>query len=418
MFPQIGHPALYAAFDVFPATKGAAVHIHHMAHTLFSVYHGGLLYVLGTDRLPRYQREAHIEIMRFSDPLPNFLERALAYGRRLQTLLAQQAGTLRLCHFRDPWSGIPILMHPARTYATVYEINGLPSIELPSAYPLLSQTTLEKIRAAEVMCWTEADSVITASQTMRQNLIALGAPEAKISVIPNGARLYPPPSRPSTAPCRYLIYCGALQSWQGIEVLLRAFAYLADLPDLHLVICAAVHSRQAKPYHKLAKKLGVSDRVRWNFQLSQEEVASWLAHAHLAVAPLTECARNLEQGCCPLKILEAMAAGVAVVASDLPSVRELITDCVHGRLVRPDRPAELARAMRILLEYPEQARAMANAARQRIAAQFTWHQSTERLAAHYRSLCAEPAPAEDACVHACQTLLGNPDQPQAEERIL
>ena len=43
-----------------------------------------------------------------------------------------------------------------------------------------------------------------------------------------------------------------------------------------------------------------------------------------------------------------------MVASDLPAVRELIDDGVHGRLVAPDRPGELARAIRVLLDYPEQ----------------------------------------------------------------
>ena len=72
------------------------------------------------------------------------------------------------------------------------------------------------------------------------------------------------------------------------------------------------------------------------------------------------------QGCAPLKILESMASGMPVVASDLPAVRELLADGEHGRLVAPDRPGELARAIRVLLDFPERrARLAANARRAR-----------------------------------------------------
>ena len=120
------------------------------------------------------------------------------------------------------------------------------------------------------------------------------------------------------------------------------------------MICASVHPRRAKPYRRLAEKLEVAGRVRWEFALPDAELARWREHALLSLAPLRDCSRNVLQGCAPLKILESMAAGVPVVASDLPAVRELLTDGEHGRLVAPDRPGELARAIRVLLDHPEQ----------------------------------------------------------------
>lgn len=384
--PRLRHRALYAAFDRFPAPKGAAVHIGRMAEALFAAAGGGLLYVLGDDELPVYQREGNVEIVRYARPEPNYLRRALGYRRELAALLDGQAGSLRLGHFRDPWSGVPLLARAGRAYATIYEVNGLPSIELPARYPALAPPTLAKLRAAEAFCWSAADRLIVPSATLRDNLIGLGAPAEKIVVIPNGADLLPPVPPPAGAPARYLLYFGALQPWQGVDVLLRAFALLADLADLALVICVATHPRTARPYQRLADRLGCAGRVRWLFRLSQAELAPWRAHALLSVAPLTECARNLDQGCCPLKILESLAAGVPVVASDLPAVREIITDGVEGRLVRPDRPAELARAIRVLLEYPERLPAMGERARRRIARDLTWEHAQARLASLYHDL--------------------------------
>jgi glycosyltransferase involved in cell wall biosynthesis len=106
----------------------------------------------------------------------------------------------------------------------------------------------------------------------------------------------------------------------------------------------------------------------------------------MTVAPLTECSRNVEQGCCPLKILESMMAGTPVVASDLPAVRELVEDRRHGVLVPPDRPAELARAIRVLAGDPERRTELGRAARERALERFTWDASNRALAALYAGL--------------------------------
>ena len=389
---RLAHRALYAAFDRFPAPKGAAIHIARMAPTLFDLLDGGLLYVLGDGRLPPYQREGAVEILRHERPLPNFLDRALDFGAGLAEVLATQAASLQLCHFRDPWSGVPILARPGRRYRTVYEINGLPSIELPHRYPGLAAATLAKFRAAEEYCWSRADCLIVPSATLRDNLIALGAPADRLYVIPNGADPLPTPPRPVDAPPRYLLYFGALQPWQGVDVALRALTFLADLPELTLVLCIAGGERVARPYRQLATRLGLAERVRWLFDLTEDELAPWQANATLSLAPLTECPRNLAQGCCPLKILESMAAGVPVIASDLPVVREIITDGADGWLVRPERPAALARAIRVLLDYPEQRQALGVAARQRIADDYTWEHATVSLTARYRDLLDKHSP--------------------------
>ena len=111
-----------------------------------------------------------------------------------------------------------------------------------------------------------------------------------------------------------------------------------------------------------------------------------MQHAEVSVAPLTDSPRNVVQGCAPLKIVESMAAGVTVVASDVPPVRELITDRENGWLVHPDRPGELARVLRILLDHPPLARRLGAAARRAIEEQFTWERSTAALRALYESL--------------------------------
>ncbi|MEU0564924.1 glycosyltransferase [Nonomuraea sp. NPDC005983] len=401
--------AAYFAFDRFPSSKGSAVHIGQMAAELFHGYGGGLLGVLGGGGLPRYQREGDVLIARFDEQIPNLIDRAEAYSHWVARHLAPHLGTLELVHVRDPWSALPAL---GDRHKVVYEVNGLPSIELPHTWPHAAPATLAKLRDLEAHCLAGADAIVVPSRVIADCVRRYGIDPDRIHLVPNAADPVvhlrdgapmeagegAPPSAPSVeAPGpvglgagdgeaagpagvgRYVVYVGALQRWQGVDVLLRAFARLADLDWLRLVICSSVPERRARPLRRLAERLGVAERVEWRFTLPHHEVADWLAGAEVSVAPLTACPRNLEQGCAPLKILESMAAGTAVVASDLPVVREILGD--DGRLVAPDRPAELARAIRIMLEYPEAAEAMAERARVRVP---SWSESRARLAAVYR----------------------------------
>jgi glycosyltransferase involved in cell wall biosynthesis len=388
--PVLRHRALYAAFDRFPSRKGSAVHIDRFARTLFDRAGGGLLYVLGGDRLPPYQLEEPVEIVRYSREATHLLERAAGFGERLAALL-DDLPELRLAHFRDPWGGVPIVEHADRPYTTVYEVNGLPSIELPFLYPAIPRATLDRIEALEQRCLDGADIVLTPSRITAERLRGRGVDPSRLHVVPNGADVPvtpapPPPDRPES----YLLYFGALQPWQGVDTALRAFALVSDIDGLELVICASVHHRRAKTLRKLADKLEVGERVRWHFALPEDELAGWREHALLTLAPLRDCSRNVTQGCAPLKIIESMAAGVPVVASDLPVVRELMSDGEHGRLVAADRPGELARAIRVLLDFPDRRARMGRAARAHVATHLSWRQSTDHLGELYSASGLEP----------------------------
>lgn len=328
--------SLYAAFDQFPSPKGAAIHIYHAAESLFTVSPRGLLLVLATEEAPAFQREPLADILRFEEVIPNFLERALAFRAWVGDLV-KSCPDLRQIQFRDPWSGVALIEHAPPGCEMIYEVNGLPSIELPLRYESVPESTLAKIRAEERRCLASAHRILTPSSTIRDNLVATHVAAERITVIPNGADIPSTSLRPEDLPPRYILYFGATQPWQGIGVLLHAMARLIDLPDLKLVVCASTRRRTWKHYLKMAERLGIADRVEWRARLHRKELAPIVQYADFTVAPLTECSRNLHQGCSPLKILESMAAGTPVIASDLPAVRELVEDREDGLLVRPDR---------------------------------------------------------------------------------
>jgi glycosyltransferase involved in cell wall biosynthesis len=84
----------------------------------------------------------------------------------------------------------------------------------------------------------------------------------------------------------------------------------------------------------------------------------------------------------PLALIEGMAAGCAVVGTDVPGVREVIADGVDGRLVRESDPVAMADALQRLLESPGDAAAMARRGREKALTQF----SRERMNRDYEDL--------------------------------
>ncbi|MFZ5950718.1 MAG: glycosyltransferase [Candidatus Rifleibacteriota bacterium] len=378
---------VYCAFDTYPAPKGAAIHIREFSQTLFDFSPPGLLLTLGDDSLPSWQIEGNWQIRRLQSDSNNFLTRTFEFYDFVRNQIETIKQSIEIAHFRDPWGGQAILDVENRSFKTVFEVNALPSIELPMRYPGLSKNTLEKIRGIELRCLNEADYLICPSSTIKDFLVGLIGPGKSIKVIANGAELPAEmPERPETAPGSYLIYLGAVQSWQGIEVLFKAMQFLRDLPELHLVLCVTGSKPRLKNLQKLAEHLEISDRLIWNLRLPQKEAHQWLAHARMSVVPLVECSRNLVQGCCPLKIVESMAYAVPMVASDLPVVRELLQNHDCGCLVRPDRPAELARAIRLLFLHPERSRELGKAARSLLQQKFTWQISKNQLQQVYNDL--------------------------------
>lgn len=392
MFLQLQHSSLYAAFDVYPSAKGAATHIYHNAETLFETMKGGWLSVLGSPKFSTYEREGNVEITRFSEEIPNFLHRTEAYQTSLFELLLTQK-KMKLAHFRDIWGGLPILSYQKKhqpDMRSIFEVNGLPSIELPYRYPRLSPSTLNKIKQLEQYCMANASFLLTPSEVIKEYLIQQEIPPSKIKVITNGADTPRTFERPPEAPEKYVIYFGALQPWQGMDTLLKALKYLQDFSDLKLVICASTKAKYTKFYRRWIEKWQLTEKVIWLYQLPKKELYSWIRFAQFSIAPLKQCTRNLVQGCCPLKILESMAIGTPVVASDLPAIREIMPSENIGKFFRADRPADLARSMRILLEYTDYTENLGKEAQKHVYQSFTWLQKREELKNFYKDILAFP----------------------------
>ncbi|HEU4864490.1 MAG TPA: glycosyltransferase, partial [Candidatus Limnocylindria bacterium] len=86
------------------------------------------------------------------------------------------------------------------------------------------------------------------------------------------------------------------------------------------------------------------------------------------------------------KLFQYMAAGLPVVASDFPQVREVVVGAGCGVVVDTRRPAEIARGINALLADPESARAMGERGRRAVEERFNWATSARALLDVYRRL--------------------------------
>lgn len=379
---------IYIAFDLFPSQKGAATHINHCLKALQNTYETGLLICLGNDDMPtfQYDEDRKLYVYRWKEKIVNFLERTQAFQENVRALLVSNLCTeVKLIHFRDIWGGIPILKTKLKQVVkTVFEINAFASIELPNRYPNINPSVLFKIKALECYCVENCDAIITPSNVTKQYILHTYKVIEKITVIPNGVTTYNV-DRSNNNKTSYILYFGALQKWQGIKTLFKAFKELEDI-NIKLIICASVSEKRVLPQRELAKTIGVADRIDWFYELNKDELALKIVSALFTVAPLALCDRNLVQGCNPLKIIESLAYGTPVIASNIPVVKELIDDNETGFLVDADRPELLGRKMRTLIEQPKQLQVVGSKGEKHILENYLWKYQEEKMKTIYFNL--------------------------------
>ncbi len=170
---------------------------------------------------------------------------------------------------------------------------------------------------------------------------------------------------------RSIFFCGRHEPRKGLEVLLHAHAMLAD--DTHLVIAS-----EGPETARLRHEFPASPRRHWLGRISD---AIKTEHLH---ASAVFCAPALGGESFGIVLLEAMAGGATVVASDIDGYRNVATHDVDARLVAPDDPVALATELRLVLADDELRRRLGDSGRVR-ARQF----SMDSLAAAYVDLYRE-----------------------------
>ncbi|WP_042573643.1 glycosyltransferase [Rhodococcus sp. MEB064] len=253
----------------------------------------------------------------------------------------------------------------------------------------LSRTKIERLIARS------ADHVIATCSDEVTELVRMGIPRRRISVVPCGVDLeqFQPAAIASADPTRRgrLVAVGRLVPRKGFDL---AIAALASVPDTELIIAGGERSdvsddAEAKRLRQIAVAHGVADRVRLVGQVSHESMPDLLRSADVVL-----CTPTYEPfGLVPL---EAMACGIPVVATAVGGFLDTVIDGVTGVLVHRRTPAAVADAVRRLLADEGRRTGYGMSAADRAHARYSWEQiavDTERV---LRSLLPEPVVAQHA----------------------
>jgi mannosyltransferase len=212
------------------------------------------------------------------------------------------------------------------------------------------------------------------------------------TVIPHGVDTdrYAPPADRAAAfaeaglPGRYAIGCfGRVRAQKGTDVFVEAMCRLLPrYPDFTAVIVGAITVEQTAFAADLKKQIeaaGLSSRIVITGELPIEDVQRW--YQRLTIYAFTS--RNEGFG---LTLIEAMAAGAALVASRAGAAELVVVDGVTGVLTPPGDADALVTALEPLMRDPASSAAMGERARARVQATFSLDAEANRIAEVYRKL--------------------------------
>ena len=294
---------------------------------------------------------------------------------------------------RDLTTASLVLRLPLRA-PLVYESHGY-APDVAAALPeLLSTATpasaakLSRLARREAFVWKHAEGYVTITSGLRRELETRLGERERAAVVPDGARIAALTPRDPASPFT-VGYAGHLYAWKGVDILIDA---LAVLPGVRALIVGG-HAREPDLARLRAKAtaLGLDARVTFTGHVAPAAVPARLAAADVLVLPNPASAISTH-ATSPLKLFEYMAAGRAIVASDLPAVREVLTHGVNAVLVPPGDPAALADGIRSLeADAPMRAR-LADAARTAVA-EYSWSRRAERLESLFTAVVNAAGPA-------------------------
>jgi glycosyltransferase involved in cell wall biosynthesis len=318
-------------------------------------------------------------------------KRIVGVNRRAISVLWHRRRSLDALYVRKDWGSLPAMLS-ARLLGlrVVTEVNDLPygpnyHQRERGLRPWLADRF--KRRMARLL-WRLSTHIVTVTEGLKSLIVAeYGASPATITVLPNGVDtdLVVPLIRVEAAARAglaegktYVVFVGSLESRVDWETMMRAFAEAAQARPL-LTLVLVGDGPDLSSVGTLAAEVGVEDRVvRPGFVPERARVNDFIGAASICLVPLKEEARGLI-GASPLKLTEYFAAGRAVVATDVPGVREMVQSSGAGLLAPAGDVGAMAAAIGTLADDLAAADTMGDAGRKAAEERYSWTSIAARL---------------------------------------
>jgi glycosyltransferase involved in cell wall biosynthesis len=239
-----------------------------------------------------------------------------------------------------------------------------------------------------------ARALTVASRTLQTQVWGMGIPPERVFYVPNGPneawRARPALAQPRRAQIRaelgvsdapLAVYVGHIPHGNDLDQALDALERVrTQIPGVRLAILGTGDGLPA--LRAEVERRGLEHAVTLTGWVDHIRAADYVAAADVAIYPYRDHLINRSK--CSAKIIEYMALGRPIVASRVGQNIEYIEHGVSGLLADPDEVESFAQMMAAVLADPCKAKAMGEAARQRVWARFDWDKLVERVEAAYR----------------------------------
>jgi glycosyltransferase involved in cell wall biosynthesis len=236
----------------------------------------------------------------------------------------------------------------------------------------------------ERQTWRNADLVLPVSGVLSQIVAGAGVPQPRLFIIPNGAdeeyfQLVNGQEAKATLGLREKIvlgFTGFVREWHGLEDVIDLLSHPQSPADLHFVLVGdgpALDGLKCR-----AERLGVSSKVTFAGLVTRARLPTYLAAFDVALQP-----RAVEYAS-PLKLLEYMAAGKAIIAPNQPNIREIVDNKKNALLFDPKSEEMFREVVLTLASNIALRENLGRAARQSALDRgYTWLENARRISRLY-----------------------------------
>ena len=361
-------------------TKGASVHIQEVVRELRAAGHEVVLYALRSgEHMPTdlADLELHLEAVADVEPAEREQAQAHAAERIVSRVIADGADLVyeRYSLFSTALADITA----ATGVPGILEVNA-PLIDEQRRHRSLvdasgaAQVLHRQVAAARATVCV-SDPVADWVRRRTADLPDANDVVGRIHTVPNGVsvrRIQPQPEDPDRV---VVTFVGTLKPWHGVADLITAAALARQSWSLRII----GDGPEMDSLRAQAERLGVE--VDFRGAVAPQDIPTHVAGSAIGVAPYPDLGGGEQQYFSPMKVLEYLAAGLAVVASDVGQVPQLLEDGSgrHGVLVAPSDPTALAAALDDLAVCPDRRARMGRSGRLLAEQRHSWRRTVARI---------------------------------------
>jgi glycosyltransferase involved in cell wall biosynthesis len=368
---------------------------NHTAELTRALDRRGIVQTVLTTRpptAPYFQRLGdHARVIRVGFPLRRFRQLYAPQAAIVAPILAARSDVVHV-HLGEDLAVLPLGAAAARLNRLPLVLTVHTSLHHTLAVSDLRSAVLKTL-GGPIERWGEhwAEAVLVITPRLFRLLLSDGVDENRIHLIPPGVNpsLFEGPFEDPFAGIGRprILFVGRLAPQKGISTFVAAARLLDDQSAQVLIVG---DGPERKALEREARRLGVGDRMRFLGFFAHERLPAALAHADLLVLPSV----YEELG---TVLLEAMWAGLPIVASRTGGIPDVIEDGVNGMFVPPGDPEALARAIDRVLADHDLARRLSEGAQER-AKDYDWEVLAERVLRVYQGVSTgrlAPVDSED-----------------------